>query len=393
MQGKPFIEKDNRKVSFLLSEEGTQLIQEYVDKFKVFVEYDQEKNSIRLHGEDKNIEIVKKELTEMFFKLTSQYKIISLKGKNILSLLVDKLKKWHEIYDAFSDKLDIIPQFSKKEIRINGPPDQVILFEKELNSHISNTSNQTLTKKTETCGICLDEISEFFILELCRHKFCNICLKEMVESSVNNAALLPLKCLTCETPLSLQDIKELTRPEMLPVLYKRSLENHMQKNKEIYRFCPSPDCGQVLRLQTLNNKLKPWLKPNSKLQKINCDACKRDFCSNCWKLDHPGMSCESDLGPEIMKTLNLRACPKCKIVVQKIDGCNHMHCKKPYGCETHFCWVCGVGFNNSAECYGHINKEGHHDNVMAVVRAIEERERFGNGRRLWDDFDLLSDSD
>lgn len=393
MQGTPFIEKDNRKVSFLLSEEGKKLIQEYVDNFKVFVEYDQEKNSIRLHGEDKNIEIVKKELTEMFFKLTSQYKIISLKGKNILSLLVDKLKKWHEIYDAFSDKLDIIPQFSKKEIRINGTPDQVILFEKELNSHISNTSNNP-TKQTETCGICLDEISEFFILELCRHKFCNICLKEMVESSINNAALLPLKCLTCETPLSLQDIKELTRPEMLPVLYKRSLENHMQKKKEIYRFCPSPDCGQILRLQAPNNQSKPLFKSISKPPKINCDACKRDFCSNCWKLDHPGINCESELGAETMKKLNLRACPKCKIVVQKIDGCNHMHCKKPYGCETHFCWVCGEGFDTSGKCYDHINKKEHHDSLMAVVRAIDEREQFGNGRHLWDDFDLQSsDSD
>ena len=32
-----------------------------------------------------------------------------------------------------------------------------------------------------------------------------------------------------------------------------------------------------------------------------------------------------------------RKCPKCASPIQKIDGCNHMACKK---CKTEFCWIC-----------------------------------------------------
>jgi hypothetical protein len=32
-----------------------------------------------------------------------------------------------------------------------------------------------------------------------------------------------------------------------------------------------------------------------------------------------------------------RNCPKCSAPIQKIDGCNHMVCKK---CKAEFCWIC-----------------------------------------------------
>lgn len=32
---------------------------------------------------------------------------------------------------------------------------------------------------------------------------------------------------------------------------------------------------------------------------------------------------------------NLRHCPDCKVVIEKIDGCDHIHCR----CGYHFIWT------------------------------------------------------
>jgi len=348
-------EKDKRKLSFFLSQEGKKEINQIYLNHKVFIEYNSAKNIGKLFGNEKSIEKVQKILKSNFDKLTSQYKIISLKGKNIFSLLINKMAKWKEIYEKFSKKLDILPKFSQKQLRIQGLPEEILLFEKELDQYISASSISTCLKNTETCGICFGEITECYLLEMCRHKFCQVCLSEMFENASQDFSQFPLKCITCQTPISLQDISEIAGPELLKLLYKRSLENYIQQNKQIYKFCPVPECGQVMKL---NNA-----KPNvikSKPKTLLCDYCKRNFCTACWKTEHPGASCQSEIDEEVMKSLDLKICKKCKLVIQKIEGCNHMHCKPPYGCNGHMCWQCGEFFETSGECYSHMQKKGHY---------------------------------
>ena len=42
-----------------------------------------------------------------------------------------------------------------------------------------------------------------------------------------------------------------------------------------------------------------------------------------------------------MKQLNYRKCPTCRVWVQKIAGCQYIHCK----CKTEFCFRCGTQFS------------------------------------------------
>ena len=50
-----------------------------------------------------------------------------------------------------------------------------------------------------------------------------------------------------------------------------------------------------------------------------------------------------------MKRKGFRECPGCGIMIEKINGCNHMKHKKSEGCTnplgkdniTHFCYTCG----------------------------------------------------
>jgi len=50
---------------------------------------------------------------------------------------------------------------------------------------------------------------------------------------------------------------------------------------------------------------------------------------------------------------DVKHCPKCKQVIQKNGGCNHVTCR----CGAHICWVCDASFQSSGECYGHLEQK------------------------------------
>ncbi len=90
-----------------------------------------------------------------------------------------------------------------------------------------------------------------------------------------------------------------------------------------------------------------------------CPAGHR-FCQRC--LDaHDGV-CE-DLRDEQLEH-GFRRCPRCRIPIQKIDGCNHMTCS----CGQHFCWLCSMPFAPTIGFY--TRNEGYYGD--AVPRGVPE---------------------
>jgi hypothetical protein len=72
---------------------------------------------------------------------------------------------------------------------------------------------------------------------------------------------------------------------------------------------------------------------------INCPTCGILICTTCHYLKHPGDCSTTDLDPELEDQLNagdVKRCPKCRIAVERVDGCLHMICK----CGAEFCWDC-----------------------------------------------------
>jgi hypothetical protein len=73
--------------------------------------------------------------------------------------------------------------------------------------------------------------------------------------------------------------------------------------------------------------------------KGHCQKCKTKICSKCLEESKSPHECNADT----LKTIQLikketKNCPKCKVSIHKIDGCDQMFCTK---CKTAFSWRTG----------------------------------------------------
>ncbi|KAI6161833.1 hypothetical protein EDD17DRAFT_648441 [Pisolithus thermaeus] len=83
--------------------------------------------------------------------------------------------------------------------------------------------------------------------------------------------------------------------------------------------CPAPRCGHV------------W-----------CKKCQQTIENN---VEH---SCDGSKEFEnLVQQQNWKYCPSCRTPIEKQFGCNHLSCIVP-GCNTHFCYACGVTINRTA---------------------------------------------
>ncbi|XP_077885849.1 E3 ubiquitin-protein ligase RNF144A isoform X3 [Ictidomys tridecemlineatus] len=105
-------------------------------------------------------------------------------------------------------------------------------------------------------------------------------------------------------------------------------------------WCPASSCQAVCQLQDMGLQTP---------QLVQCKACDMEFCSACRARWHPGQGC-----PETMPITFLpgetssafkmegddapiKRCPKCKVYIERDEGCAQMMCKS---CKHAFCWYC-----------------------------------------------------
>nr|XP_032808967.1 probable E3 ubiquitin-protein ligase RNF217 isoform X1 [Petromyzon marinus] len=118
--------------------------------------------------------------------------------------------------------------------------------------------------------------------------------------------------------------------------------------------------------------------------KVQCPKCHVLWCFACHAPWHEGVSCKDYRGGDkllqrwagqvnVQGQRNAQKCPRCKVHIQKTEGCNHMICSQ---CETNFCYRCG-------ERYRELRFFGDHNTKHSVFgcRFIYYPER-PNLRRL-----------
>lgn len=98
-----------------------------------------------------------------------------------------------------------------------------------------------------------------------------------------------------------------------------------EQSVEVMHPCPAPHCrGNVIRSE--------------------CSLCGTRVCRQCLELKLDEHTCKPDLVATVqMLRHDTKPCPKCRIRISKVDGCDQMWC---VGCHTAFSWNTGVIHRN-----------------------------------------------
>lgn len=249
-------------------------------------------------------------------------------------------------------------------LTVYGSPESVVAAESYIVKELVSLHNRAHENYNRSfCAICLCELEDGYVLEGCGHEYCYLCLIAQCTASMGSRDGFPLICTTegCGDPILLTDLISLLPGEKLEELFWASFSFCMDRSTT-HRYCPSPDCLSIYRVAGPDEE-----PPESFL----CDLCRLETCRKCHLPYHPGLSCDrnrmfledpdSSLHSWIEGKESVKACPRCSQLIEKGEGCNHMHCK----CGTHFCWICLDRFASGHECYRHVQTV--HGNIGGVV--------------------------
>ncbi|WOL19838.1 E3 ubiquitin-protein ligase [Canna indica] len=203
------------------------------------------------------------------------------------------------------------------------------------------------------CNICMESKppNQFTETKFCSHKFCQSCIDLYVSSKLDeNSATIGCPepgCKGAFDPLSLQFI--------LPrSTFERWCGILCQSMIKAKFYCPYSECSALLEAGEEEEEVITVSK---------CPHCNRLFCAQCRVPWHHGRECrevqqlredekvkEDLLLLELASKLRWQRCPKCRITVERIDGCKFMRCRcgdcfcytcaSPMSQEDHYCYKC-----------------------------------------------------
>uniref|UniRef100_A0A8C0AAY5 E3 ubiquitin-protein ligase RNF217 n=1 Tax=Bos mutus grunniens TaxID=30521 RepID=A0A8C0AAY5_BOSMU len=137
-------------------------------------------------------------------------------------------------------------------------------------------------------------------------------------------------------------------------------------------------CPQCKHFTTFKKKGHiPTPSRSESKYKIQCPTCQFVWCFKCHSPWHEGVNCkEYKKGDKLLRhwaseiehgQRNAQKCPKCKIHIQRTEGCDHMTCSQ---CNTNFCYRCG-------ERYRQLRFFGDHTSNLSIFgckyRYLPER--------------------
>ena len=160
-----------------------------------------------------------------------------------------------------------------------------------------------------------------------------------------------------------------TQPEVERILKIRKIKDKIRKEQE--KFVHILQNGEITQIERVHVKIEELYRELARLRNMGeisidnsrkfirqcplenckgflneqwyCGLCDTQFCKKCSEKQHENHVCD----PGVVETMTLlnkdsKPCPKCGIVIQKINGCSQMWCVE---CHTAFNWRTGEIIN------------------------------------------------
>jgi len=207
--------------------------------------------------------------------------------------------------------------------------------------------NQVLTENMQEdedeamqgdCPICLDSLSSqaVFPLNNCGHLFHIGCLETYFVEEIKKRTF-PIKCPNpdCKIEIPGDDIKDALKNhvEYQDLYDEYYIKSYLDSRPTEFYQCPTPDCKFICSVEGV---------------RFDCPECQKTYCVECKADWHHNMSCRQfqdqrrdehdERFERYAHRMKYKGCPRCRVFVERIEGCNAMVCSR---CQTPFCYECG----------------------------------------------------
>jgi IBR domain, a half RING-finger domain len=217
--------------------------------------------------------------------------------------------------------------------------------------HQIRASDESGSRGEDICSVCWTRPHQPYKAR-CSHVYCSGCLEDQC-TLTSDSLRFPIRCLgdsgDCPHFFAIEELEAALPSTVFEDLLKSSLEQYIRKNADKFKCCSTADCPQIFRL-------------SEETTEFACPTCHQSSCTRCGGQSHEGLTCSENEEWSAEGVVNFQAwmedntykpCPRCKIPIEKNDGCNHMVC---LACSTTFCWMC-LGIFDARMIYAHMAAE------------------------------------
>ncbi|KAI6160791.1 hypothetical protein EDD17DRAFT_1875396 [Pisolithus thermaeus] len=337
-----------------------------------YMRTDRKMQALKVYGSAMATERARKMISEELDRLSSADFTAIIPKLAVRSLINEGLAQLKETFGEDAVKFDTM----SRRITISGGEEARHSLDTIVRSAMRNKEKSSTASQSETaCPICLDDVAISFRLG-CGHAYCVACLRHFLLSALEGSDF-PLRCLGndghCSAPISIPTIQRFLPPASFNRLLEAAFTFYLTKRPTEFKYCKTPDCTQIYRSTS----------PEARVS-LRCPSCFSDVCSSCDE-SHDGLQCtevRQRQAEEEERQNNawiaaqgqrVKRCPQCNVLIEKLEGCNHMTCK----CGAHICWTC-MGIFTSGTIYGHMREahQGYYDNEPALLRGVDIIEQY-----------------
>lgn len=210
------------------------------------------------------------------------------------------------------------------------------------------------------CPICsgLIRVDQSITLD-CDHRFCRDCISMFIESNVNESKVTDqdLSCPLCLEPIANMILKALLSRDNFIKLEKFRIRNYVPVEKNAVFFkCPGNDCEFIAIVDENEESVKCPIDGI-----VCCPKCRREVHSKMTCEEYDRMQKDKVIDDEFAiaaKALGFKTCPHCKVMCERMSGCNFMRCmSKDCKGKKNFCLLCEKPLNEKQH-YDHYKNKG-----------------------------------